>query len=339
MWFPWPHVTISCTFTHTNNGKEELFEKYLWNWMGFSSGLVAVTFIARTKTLFRIFYRSQRNSSGFILGMTWNNVLVWPLTDAFIQCCIEGKHFIGSGIHWESNPWPCVASAAIYCLSYRNKVLNTECSVWIYYSARLVTRLWPHHCDFTISSWIYNHNPQTHQSVRLVVRARSDGQDLCGVVEAQRRRRRQQVHDGLQRFGFALEQTVLLWVDVHDSRLRATNQTTGFRRTSDALLRHEIICTTVMNKHLLKFFPDVGQTHPQARYEPSPDSASDVPLTQPSSSNLFRHLLLRTSQTNTSPSSETHTAINTHHEWSARRLSEVFDLIKRCDLRRTERVF
>lgn len=137
-------------------------------------------------------------------------------------------------------------------LSYRNKgsnisiVLNIECSVWIYDIAHLVMRLLPHYCDFIISTWICNHNPHTHQSVSLVVRSWSDGQDLCGVVEAQRRCRRQQVHDGLQRFGFDLEQTVLLWVDVHHSRLRATNQTTGFRLNALLMLFWEIICTSVM---------------------------------------------------------------------------------------------
>jgi hypothetical protein len=53
-------------------------------------------------------------------------------------------------------------------------------------------------------------------------------------------------------------------------------------------------------------------THPQARYCPFLDAAMEVPLTQPSSVNLFRHLLLLMSHIYTSPSSATSKSFSTY---------------------------
>lgn len=80
--------------------------------MGFSFGLDRSDFYCANENIIQnIFYRSQQNCSGFILG---NNVLVCQMLLSKATR-VEGKRFISSGIHWESNPWPCVASAAIYC--------------------------------------------------------------------------------------------------------------------------------------------------------------------------------------------------------------------------------
>lgn len=65
---------------------------------------------------------------------------------------------------------------------------------------------------------------ETHQPVGLIIGSGSDGQDLGGAVEAQRRGRCHQVHDGLQRPGLQRVQTVLLRVDVHHAALRPANQ-------------------------------------------------------------------------------------------------------------------
>ncbi len=64
----------------------------------------------------------------------------------------------------------------------------------------------------------------THQSVGLVVRFGSDGQDLGGAVEAQGARLCHQVHDGLQRSGLQLLHAVLLRVDVHHAALRPADE-------------------------------------------------------------------------------------------------------------------